>query len=396
MNAKSTSGLTLLELIVVLSVLILLAIVIQPPPRATLVANMTAVSARGRDVFTSIERANAERKALGLSTLWPTQAGSTNGASDVSAVPTFASSTEFFRWLYDEANAGKPCWKPRAPDFDYSRLAGAGVRACSDEHLKDENTIWTVASNVRDDMSDLVPILITRNIDARSLASRVTVRDLHTKSIRFDARWPTPFGDKVCVMIRKSGAVFCAKPKYLSYQVVYQQQTFDTSDTLNGRQAPPLKYLTPTGVVTPSDQAYTEGVAEQYRLTGGWRGQVKRSLAFFAVQMGSIAIPLACFYLPCFAYSCSRRKALGRPALSRTLVGIWFCNFGAVLFFIAAGSVIRKLSWLYLIASALLLGAGLALAIVSTRQDHAERKRLIVGLLVPLLSLLIFAVLVLP
>ena len=62
-----------------------------------------------------------------------------------------------------------------------------------------------------------------------------------------------PFGSKGYVLIRKGGAIFNARPKYMSWGVVYQNHAFDTSRTPDGRAAPPLKDLTPTREVVPGE-----------------------------------------------------------------------------------------------------------------------------------------------
>jgi len=96
------------------------------------------------------------------------------------------------------------------------------------------------------------PLLITRNIDASSLAARTTEQSLEAKSLRFDPVWKTPFGRKGYLLIRKGGAIFKARrPKYMTWGIVYQNQVFDTSRMPDGRAAPPLKYLTPTREVVP-------------------------------------------------------------------------------------------------------------------------------------------------
>jgi type II secretory pathway pseudopilin PulG len=278
MNLKSANGLTLIELVVVMGVLFLLVISFSPCiSNAPLQANMTAVGARGRDIFVAITRADTERAALGLPSLWPRDsdlAAETN-RMEASGV-AFTNSTDYFEWLIRGRSGALSERELRVTGLDYSKLAGAGVSSCpTNRHLTAKNNMWTVAANMRHDMSDLLPILVTRNIEASSLAARVTAQDHKLKSLRFDPGWETPFGDKGFVMIRKTGAIFKARPKYMKWGVIYQNQAFDTAQTPDGRVAPPLKYLTPTRVVTPGDQAYAEGAAVAYQLAGGRRGQIK-------------------------------------------------------------------------------------------------------------------------
>jgi hypothetical protein len=249
MNLKSAGGLTLVELIVVIVILLFLASSIEVcPSSAVMQANMTAVGARGKDIWVAVTRENAEREALGLPPLWPRDfdpAVDTN--ADEFARLDFNNSTDYFMWLYENRLT-----VTNRVGFDYSRLAGAGVSACSDDkRLSAANNMWIVAKNVRDDMDDIVPVLITRNIDASSLAARVSVPDLKEKALRFDPGWKTPFSDKGFVMIRKGGAIFKARSKCTTYRVVYAGRVFDTALTTNGVVAPPLKYLTPDREVVP-------------------------------------------------------------------------------------------------------------------------------------------------
>jgi len=72
MRLKNSSGLTLVELVVVVGVLALFASVVTPcVSNAPMQANMTAVGTRGRDVYVAVTGANTEREALGLLPLWP-------------------------------------------------------------------------------------------------------------------------------------------------------------------------------------------------------------------------------------------------------------------------------------------------------------------------------------
>ncbi len=113
--------------------------------------------------------------------------------------------------------------------------------------------MWTIAKNVHSDMHDIAPVLVTRNVDASSLAARAGELELKEKTLRFDPCWKTPFSDKGFVIIRKGGAIFKARPKYMTWRIVCQNQTFDTACAPDGRTAPPLKYLAPTREVVPGE-----------------------------------------------------------------------------------------------------------------------------------------------
>lgn len=256
MNLKSTNGLTLFELVVELLVIVLalmgLSAALFPAGSNPLSANMTAVGVRGKDIFVALAAADAEREALGLASLWPRDAA-TGGVDRASApaMPDFKTSTAYFAWLLGARDGDVPGWDPQAKGINYGKLAGAGVKPClTNGCLTAENNLWIVAKNVHDDMDDIVPVLITRNVDASSLVARLEAHNLE-KSLKFASTWKTPFGKKGCVMIRKGGAIFKVRDKYMTQRVVYQNQAFDTSSTPDGRVAPPLKYLTPDREVVP-------------------------------------------------------------------------------------------------------------------------------------------------
>ena len=396
MHWKSASGLTLVELIVVVAVLFVLASALIPcSSNAPMQANMTAVGTRGRDIYVAITRANAERVPLGLPPLWPRDfdpAVDTN--REALAGLDFDTSTAYFKWLIDEPHLDTPRWSPHVAGVDYSKFAGAGVHVCTTKNLTADQNLWTVAKNVRPDMDDIVPVLVTRNIDASSLAARVVEGEFKTKSLRFDPNWKDPFSDKVYVMIRKGGGVFKARRKYMSYAVVYQTQIFDTTCTSDGFISPPLKYLTPTREVVPGEQAYAEGSAIAYQLAGGYRGKVKRE-ARHVVEAFIPALPFAFFlalvYLASFARSLTKRREAGlRPLTSAPIMGVWICHYLAVTFY-AAGSVgaAGDESGEYVVVALAAQAVGIGLALVFQRNDRESRRRQIKWLLWPLWVVLV-------
>jgi len=400
MNLKSASGFTLVELIVVVIVLFGLASVLIPcTSNAPLQANMTAVGTRGRDIYVAIEGANTEREALGLPPIWPRDfdAAVDTNAEELARLD-FKNSTDYFRWLHD-ANLGNTTnGSHRAEGFNYFKLAGAGVPKCADgQPLSAANNMWIVAKNVRPDMGDIVPVLVTRNIDASSLAASMTDRDFK-KTMRFDPTWGKPFSDKGFVLVRKGGAIFKPRPKYMSWRVVYMNQAFDTTRTQDGQVAPPLKYLTPTREVVLGDKAYENGAAIAYRMAGGWWGQFKRTANHAGeglLPALRVAIFLAPVYLVCFVRGHTNRKKEGLlPPTSRPVMCVWICHFLAVTFYVV-GSVgaAGDESWVYAVAAFVAQAVGVGLVLVFQRHDRETRRRQIKWLLVPLWVVLVCTVL---
>lgn len=317
---------------------------------------------------------------MGLPPLWPRDfdpAADTNRTA--TAGVAFTNSTDYFAWLIGGQGGALFKDEPRATSLGFSKLAGAGVLACpTNRSLTAENNLWTVAANVCSDMSELIPILITRNIGASSLAARMAEQD-KAKVLRFDPSWETPFGNKAFVLIRKGGAIFKARPKYMSYGVVYQRQTFDTARTPDGRAAPPLRYLTPTREVTAGEQAYAEGAAIAYQLAGGHRGQIKRTArGFISLGRGPVLF-LPAIYLLAFVVHLVKFWRLGvRPLFPAPIIGYWSCHGLMVTSWVAALAT-EDPRYAYLTLAALALG--IALALVFQRRDREIRRRQVKWLL---------------
>ena len=259
MNSFRQSGFNLIELAVV-TVVALLAVsgFLSMVSVRVGASGLTAVGVRGRDIYIAITGANTERAPLGLSSVWPADSDSVAKSSDpANGDFNFGNSTDYFRHLYDEPRAGSVEWNPWVSGFDYTKLAGGGVPACTSGKLTPECNIWTIAKNVREDMADTVPVLVTRNIDATTLFSKVGVADFD-KRVLADPEWKTPFGSSFLVTVCKGGSVFKAREKYMVCGTVYRKTAFDANVTDKGTASRfPLKYLTPTREVIPGEMRHT-------------------------------------------------------------------------------------------------------------------------------------------
>jgi hypothetical protein len=206
------------------------------------------VSARARDIYVAITSANTEREPLGLGNIWPKtvqKAGVDTSTVDI-GTKIFTNSSDYFYEIYDGPNMGTVNHDPYVKGFDFSKLAGAGVPAkVGDGRLTAKNNMWLIAANITEEDDDIIPLLITRNVDVKEIERYINHSGGRapddTRIELGKGAYKTPFGKKGFVMVRKGGGTFSNQAKYATLRVLFNSQTLPPRDP----SKPPIVYLMP-------------------------------------------------------------------------------------------------------------------------------------------------------
>jgi hypothetical protein len=159
---------------------------------------------------------------------------------------TFKTSTEYFKVLFDEEHMGTDAWKPYVKGVDYSKLAGMGVPVSETQRLTATNNMWAIAANITEDDADMIPVLISRNVDVKSIEEAINSDFMSgnaDKNITLGTGdYQTPFGNKGFVVVRKGGGTFYSSAKYATIRVLlHSSKPFPKRDP----SKPKIVYLMP-------------------------------------------------------------------------------------------------------------------------------------------------------
>ena len=243
MRTRDRSGFNLIELAVVAVIVWLAATVLFSVYNEGITRSMaSSLAVRARDIYVALAAEDAEREPLGAPSLLTSALDpATRSRLRVGSVPeSFSNSTEYFSCLIEN----RLC-----EGLSYDSLGGGGVPTGRSGAFGATNNVWSVAVNLREDLPDALPLLITRNVDVSPLAARMGPAEL-SQAARVDPAWRDPFGDRCLICIKRGGAVYTGRLKAIPYRTLCGAEPFDPRVDKNVRAvARPLTYLTPSRAI---------------------------------------------------------------------------------------------------------------------------------------------------
>ena len=238
---KQSKGFTLVELLVVIGILgILMGVLFPAISGAMARTKQTACKMNGKKLFDAITSAGLQHPDQDECALWP-RTSDNKGGDDTDIVgKTYGTSTEYFKELFDIDNYGQEDWAPYVSGVDIAVLSGSGVPAFTGSSLQSRNVAWTLASGITDEMEDVVPVIVSRNMDTDQFPTSGQ-QDMSTKkdTVKLGETYPQPFGNKAAIVIHKGGAATVVKAKYSKLYLIYNKQSFTIPQGIT------MKYIKP-------------------------------------------------------------------------------------------------------------------------------------------------------
>lgn len=161
-------------------------------------AQWSIMAMKGRSLFVGITSLDRVCKNRGLPGVWPTSA------------QAFGSSTEYFRSLLKMLKDNRSDLPSDIRDSDWEDLVFGS----------DGKARWSVATGVTDEMANIVPVLVSANVDPTSLILQPGQHDAkgRSKGLRFE-------GERLSC-VHKGGAAMVVKRDYATHEIVYREQSF--------------------------------------------------------------------------------------------------------------------------------------------------------------------------
>ena len=209
-----------------------------------------AAGSQGRKLYQGILFANMSLQRNGNKTIWPKTKSRTSGGSSKIWNKGYRNSRDYFADLFDVKNAGAPEKQKKEIMEDVNVIFGCGVPAPADaSRLGPENIMWCIAGNLQDSYPDVLPVIVSANVDVSRLLARYDgeADDIVPIGRAAGIDSGLEFNDDYAVFIRKNGATEVIPAKKLTLKRIYEGQAFDISNVSGNRE--PFCYLTPKGKV---------------------------------------------------------------------------------------------------------------------------------------------------
>ncbi len=241
---KLTKGFTLVELLVVIGILgILMGALFPAINGAMLSAKTNAMAMSGRNLFNGIMQANIDRLQSNRESLWPKKnSATTSDGSDDIAEKTWNDADSYFDELFGMASYGTSDWdNDKWVDVDIKHVSGPGVPTYKGNKTLKGCVAWKVVTDLTDDMPDVLPVLVSRNLDTSTFAvsgEKNTIGE--TKRLTMGKDFAEPFGSKACVIIHKGGGATVHKARYATLADIYEKQTISFPSSVQ------ISYLEPS------------------------------------------------------------------------------------------------------------------------------------------------------
>lgn len=177
------------------------------------------------------------------------QAGFTRWPSDDNSSTDNSNSTDYFNNMMSGLDNDQRKNLFRSIQWRFE------INAMSNLIFTPQNNYWIIIKNMPADAPSNIIVLATRNIAPKSLRTCMNEYDM-TKKIRFSEDNYDDALKNWGVLIRKDGKVVIiprnlVKTRRKSYGFIYNEPFDITTNLVNGLQ---VKYLTPTGEVTPTNE----------------------------------------------------------------------------------------------------------------------------------------------